>query len=813
MANHAKRAFAIHRAVVVGSGTMGAAIAAHLANAGVPTTLLDIVPNKLAPDEQAKGQTLQDRPVRNRIVAQGLDRVVKSKPASFFSEVQQALVKTGNLEDDFGVIAEADWVIEVIVENLAIKRQLMERIDAVRKPNSIITTNTSGIPVASIAAGRSDGFRQHFMGTHFFNPPRYLKLLELIPTPETLPEVVDALAYFGEYRLGKGIVLCKDTPNFIGNRLAFGSGAFGLDYILANGYTVDEVDAVTGPAIGHPKTATFRLIDLVGVDVWEHVGRNLAPLVPHDALALPYLNSERVNSLIHTLVERGWLGGKAKCGFYKEVRQPDGSKDFWSLNLKTLEHEPSQKVRFDSIGKARDKETLAEKLQTILAGEDRAAQLVRALTYQGFAYAASLIPEVADTPKPLDDAMRWGFGHEAGPFETWDMLGVAATAQAMKEAGFAPASWVDEMLAKGLSSFYQYDGDRKSAVYDYTTGAYHALPRPADMILIKEQRQAGRVITANPGASLIDLGDGVACVEFHTKMNALDDDIFNMLSTGLDRAEHEFEGLVIGNDSENFSAGANLMMVVMGAKMGMWDQLENAVKKMQAINMRMRYFGKPVVVAPAGLALGGGAEVTMYGSRVVAASELYTGLVEMGVGVIPAGGGTKEMLRRILNPPMRTQNAEALPYLQRIFEQIGLAKVATSAEEARNMGILSPADRVVFHRDHLIAEAKREVLHLASAGYQPPAPEKIYAAGRDYLGALTVAIHMMKEGKYISEYDAVVAGKLANVMTGGAITRPAWVDEWYILDLEREAFLSLCGQEKTQQRMMHTLQTGKPLRN
>jgi len=806
-------AYPIHRAVVVGAGTMGAAIAAHLANAGVPTTLLDIVPNKLTPDEEAKGLTLDSRPVRNRIVTQGLERVVKSKPASFFSDVQQALVTTGNLEDDFDVIANADWVIEVVVENLAIKRQLMERIDAVRKPTTIITTNTSGIPVASIAEGRSDSFRQHFMGSHFFNPPRYLKLLELIPTPETLPVVVQTLAHFGEYRMGKGIVMCKDTPNFIGNRLAFGSGAFALDYILENGYSVDEVDAVTGPAIGRPKTATFRLIDLVGVDVWEHVGRNLAPLIPHDAMALPYLKSERVNGMIRTLVERGWLGGKAKCGFYKEVRTPDGGKDFWSLNLKTLEHEPSQKVRFDSIGKARDKETLAEKLQTILAGEDRGAQLVRALTYQGLVYAASLIPEVSDTPKPLDDAMRWGFGHDAGPFETWDMLGVAVTVQAMQAAGFVSPAWVEQMLSNGITTFYQYDGDRKAGVYDVSIGAYRALPRPADKIFLKEQRQAGKVIAANPGASLIDLGDGVACVEFHTKMNALDDDIFNMLSESMDRAEHDFEGLVVSNDAENFSAGANLMMVVMGAKMGMWDQLEGAVKKMQAINMRMRYFGKPVVVAPAGLALGGGAEVTMYASRVVAASELYTGLVEMGVGVIPAGGGTKEMLRRILNPAMRTQNAEPLPFLQRIFEQIGLAKVATSAEEARNMGILGPGDRVVFHREHLLAEAKREVLHMAAGGYQPPVPEKIYAAGRDYLGALKVAIHMMREGKYISEYDSVVAGKLANVMTGGAITRPAWVDEWYILDLEREAFLSLCGQEKTQQRMMHTLQTGKPLRN
>lgn len=803
----------IFRAVVVGSGTMGAAIAAHLANVGVPTTLLDIVPNKLTPEEEQKSLTLEDKVVRNRITQQGLERAIKSRPASFFTEAHSSLVSVGNLEDDLGVVAQADWVIEAIVENLEIKRKLMERIDALRGSHTIVSTNTSGIPVASIAECRSDSFRQHFLGTHFFNPPRYLKLLEIIPTAETLPEVVDVIAHFGEYRMGKGIVMCKDTPNFIGNRLAFGTGAFGLDYIMENGYTVDEVDAITGPAIGRPKTATFRLIDLVGLDVWDHVGRNLAPAIAHDTLAIKYLTSEPVNNLIRTMIERNWLGGKTKAGFYKEVRQPDGSKEFWSLNLKTLEHEPSQKVRFESLGKARDKETLVEKLSTILAGEDKAAVLVRALTFQGMAYAASLIPEVADTPKPIDDAIVWGFGHEAGPFETWDMLGVESTIAAMQEAGFPAPAWVDGMLEKGYSHFYQYEGDRKVGVYNIQLGDYEAITRSSAAIILKDMHQAGKVVAANPGASLVDLGDGVGCVEFHTKMNALDIDTFTMIETALDRAIQEFDGLVIGNDADNFSAGANLAMVVMGAKMGAWDQLDASVRKMQDLNMRMRYFPKPVVVAPAGLALGGGAEIIMHGNRVVAAGELYTGLVELGAGVIPAGGGTKEMLRRILNPPMRTTNAEALPFLQRIFEQIGMAKVATSAEEARAFSILGPCDRVVVNRGHLLAEAKQEALNMATAGYTPPMPEKIYAAGRDYQGALKVGIYMYKEGKYISEYDSVVAGKLAHVMTGGDITRPAWVSEQYILDLEREAFLSLCGEEKTQQRMVYILQTGKPLRN
>jgi 3-hydroxyacyl-CoA dehydrogenase len=802
--------YKFHRAVVIGSGTMGAALAAHLANAGIPVTLLDIIPNKLLPEEEQKGLTLQDKVVRNRIVQQGLDRAIKSRPASFFTPDTASLVSIGNLEDDLEVIKSADWVIEAIIENLNIKRELMKRIDAIRPENGIISTNTSGIPVRDIAEGRSDGFRQHFLGTHFFNPPRYLKLLEVIPTQDTLPEVVEAISAFGEYRLGKGIVLCKDTPNFIANRLGFGGGAFALDYILENNYTVDEVDAITGPAIGRPKTATFRLIDLVGIDVWEHVGANLAPAIPEDAQAQKYLNSMPVNQLIHTMVEKGWLGTKVKQGFYKEVRTGDGNREFWSMNLNTMDYAAPVKVRFESIGKVKDAENLGEKLKAILAAEDRAGQLVRALTYQGLSYASMRIPEIADTPKPLDDAMRWGFGHEAGPFETWDMLGVKETLPAMDAAGFPAADWVARMVSAGNATFYQYEAGNKVGMYNPSLGTYVPLKRPASLVVLKEQK----VISKNPGATMYDLGDGVACVEFHTKVNALDDDIFNMILEAQDRTLIDFEGLVIGNEAENFCAGgANIAVVVMAAKMGLWDQIEAGVKKMQDMNMRSRYFPKPIVVAPAGVTLGGGLEITMYSSRVVAAAELYTGATEFAVGVIPAGGGTKEMIRRIINPAMRTENAEVLPFLQRVFMQIGLAKVSMSAEEARQMGILGLADRVVMNKDLLLAEAKKEALHLAKTGYHPPVPEKIYAAGRDALGALRVAIHMMKEGKYITEYEAHMANKLAVVLTGGELSRPSWVDEQYILDLEREAFVSLCGEEKTQQRMVNILQGGKPLRN
>jgi len=797
--------YKVHKAVVIGAGTMGAALAAHLANAGVPVTLLDIVP-KDVPVEAGKS-------ARNKIVDEGFERAKKSRPASFFSSDQLSLVKTGNLEDDFNVISEADWVIEAIVENLKIKQQLMERIDKVRKLYAIISTNTSGIPVKDIAMGRSDSFKKHFLGTHFFNPPRYLKLLEIIPTADTVPEVTKFISWFGEYRLGKGIVLCKDTPNFIGNRMAFGTGAFGLHFIMENGYTVDEVDSITGPLIGRPKTATFRLIDLVGIDVWEHVGKNLAPAIPYDKLGQQYLASEKPNQLIHSMVEHGWLGNKTKVGFYKEVRDPDGKKDYYSLDLYTREHKPSTKPRFDSVKKAKDIEGLGERLKVLIAESDKAAELVKALTFQAFQYASTIIPEVADNPKPLDDAVRWGFMHDVGPFETWDMLGVLETMESMKSIGYPCAEWVPEMLAAGFETFYEYKGSTKVGVYDVSKKKYVRIEQTPGLIFLNEFKGTKKMISSNAGASLYDIGDGVALVEFHTKMNALDDDIFNITLEALDRAENEFEGLVIGNEGDNFSAGANLFMVVVAAQQGMWDVLDQAISKLQNMNLRMRYFPKPVVIAPAGMALGGGCEVTMHGSRVVAAAETYIGLVELGAGVIPAGGGTKEMVRRIVNPAMRTPDAEVLPFLQQVFIQIGQAKVATSAEEARQLKILGPQDRIVMHRDFLLSEAKKEVLHMANTGYKPPAPELIYAAGRDSLAAIQIGAWSFKESKYITDYEGIIAGKLAHVMTGGDLSRSTWTSEQYFLDLEREAFLSLCGEQKTQERMWALLNTGKPLRN
>jgi len=806
--------YKVHKAVVIGAGTMGAALAAHLANAGVPVTLLDIIPRSLTSEEEAKGLSLDDKVVRNRIVNLGLQAALKSRPASFFSRELSSLVKTGNLEDDFNVIAQADWVIEAIIENLNIKQDLMTRIDAIRPEHCIVSTNTSGIPVSDISNGRSEGFKQHFLGTHFFNPPRYLKLLEIIPTSDTLPEVVEFISHFGEYQLGKGIVPCKDTPNFIGNRLLSGTNAFTLHYALDNGYTVEEVDAITGPAIGRPKTATFRLIDLVGIDVLGHVTQNLIPAIPHDEHALRYLKSERVNKLMNGLIEKGWLGNKSKCGFYK-MTIVDGKKAFWPLDLQTLEHVEPTKPRFDSVGEARKRETLPEKMTAFIEGEDRAAEFVRAITFQSFAYASEMIPEIADTAKPLDDAMRWGFGHEAGPFELWDALGVSEMIPKMEAAGFPPAPWVNEMLKRGITSFYQYEGQRKAGVYNIAKNAYVSIPKNPLNFVLKDEKDSGKLVTQNPGASLIDLGEGVCCVEFQTKMNAIDQDVMYMISEALDRSEKgEFAGVVIANDNpQAFSAGANLGMVLMAAKMGQWDQLEAMVKYLQDVNMRMRYFPNPVVIAPAGLCLGGGAEISMHASRIVASAELYIGQVEIGAGVIPAGGGTKELLRRILNPVMRIKESTAFPAMQVIFELIGQAKVATSAVEAAEFGFLTSSDRIVMNRDHLIAEAKREVLHMLATGWHPPAPEKIYAGGRDLLAALRAGLNQFHQGGYITEYETVIGEKAIYAMSGGELSQPTWVDEQYILDLEREAFLSLCGEEKTQERMYAILDTGKPLRN
>ncbi|HEY1410207.1 MAG TPA: 3-hydroxyacyl-CoA dehydrogenase NAD-binding domain-containing protein, partial [Promineifilum sp.] len=686
--------------------------------------------------------------------------------------------------------------------------KLMARIEEVRKPGAIVSSNTSGIPIHHIAEGRSVDFRASFLGTHFFNPPRYLKLLEVIPTDATAPEVIDFMKRFGSETLGKGVVICKDTPNFIGNRFFAVTSSYGLEFALENGYSIAEIDAITGPTIGRPKTATFRLLDLVGLDVMAHVNDNLYDAVPND----PYreiLRPKRTTELIQNMLGNRWLGNKSGQGFYKGI-MVDGTREFWTLNPASLEYEPAPKVRFESIGEVRKIEALGPRLQKLLTFDDRAAEYVRRLLYFGFAYAAHVAPEIAYRLSDIDDAMRWGFSHQAGPFEMWDMLGVAETATKMESMGLTVAPWVKDLIAGGHDSFYADDkGTRR--VYDFNSSAYEPAGLDKNIILACELSSAGCTVERNDSASLHDMGDGVALLEFHAKLNVIDQDIIEMALKALDRLDSDFDALVVGNNGEHFCAGANLFAVGVAAASGHFDELERMIRALQTATFRLQHAPKPVITAPHGLTLGGGAEMAMAGWESVAGHETYVGLVEFGVGLIPAGGGCKEMLRRKVNPVMRTPNADVLPVMQEVFEQIALARVSTSAWEAKALGYLMPHDAIVMNSDYRLTTAKKRALQLVAGGARRPEVEKIFAAGRDALFALKLGAKSLFWGNYASEYDVFVAEKLAYVLTGGDISAPAWVDPWYVLDLEREAFLSLLGQEKTRERMMHMLQTGKPL--
>jgi 3-hydroxyacyl-CoA dehydrogenase len=803
--------YQIKKAMVIGSGVMGGGIAGHLANAGIPVYLIDIVPFKLTPAEEAKGLTLQSPVVRNRIVNQGVDFLKKSKPPGLFSPTRMELITVGNLEDNFEWIKEADWIIEVVVENLKIKHEVMARIEGARKPGSIVSTNTSGLPIYQIAEGRNDEFKRHFLGTHFFNPARYLKLLEIIPTPQTDPGLVDFMMKFGERRLGKTMVLCKDTPNFIANRVAGITGTSAINYVLQNDLTVEEVDAVTGPLIGHPKTATFRLQDLVGLDIASHVANNLYPAIPED----PFREAIRgpVKELTGTLVEKGWLGNKAKQGFYKKVKGPDGKKDTLVLDLKTLEYRPQQKPDIPWVKQAKGIETLPERITFISKQEDRLGKMIAYNTAQALSYCAWLIPEISDDLYAVDDAVRAGFFHELGPFEIWDILGVKETAARMEAEGFRVVDWVKDLIAAGGETFYKKDGIRR-LYWDMKSKAYKAIPVDPNVIVLRDLKESKGVLKKNFSASLIDLGDDVLGLEFHSKMNALDPDIFAMGYTALEELEKGWTGLVIGNQGENFSVGANVFNVVMAAENKMWDEISQGVKTMQDLLVGFRYCSKPVVAAPFGMALGGGAEVAMAADRICAAGESYMGLVEVGVGLLPAGGGCRELLRRVVTPPMKRADSDPLPFLGKVFENIAMAKVSASALQAQEMGFLTDGDRIIMKGEHVLTEAKREVLAMTAAGYAPPPRTKsIYALGQRGIAALTIMVQSMLWGDFISEYDMFIAKKIAYVLSGGDLSAPQWVDEQVILDLEREGFLSLLGQEKTIARIKHLLMTGKPLRN
>ena len=695
--------FRIDKVAVIGAGTMGGGIAAHLANIGIPVVLLDIVPPNLTEAEQ------HDPVARNRIVQTLYDRMVKARPANLARPDRADLITLGNTEDDFDQLADCDWIVEVIIEQLAPKQALMARIEAIRKPGSIISSNTSGIPIHEICEGRSDDFKAHFLGTHFFNPPRYLKLLELIPTPHTAGDVLDFMVAFSRDVLGKGVVVCKDTPNFIANRFFSVVGSYGIEYALQNDYSIAEIDAITGPLIGRPKSATYRLMDLVGLDVMGHVNRNLYDAIPHD----PYrdiLKGEQSARVIGHMLAEGWLGNKSGQGFYKKV-MVSGERDFWTLNPDTYEYEAAGKVRFDSVGKVRKIEELGPRLRALLQEDDRAVTYVRDTLLYTLAYAAHVAPEIAYSLQDVDHAVCWGFAHEAGPFQIWDMLGVAETVAEMEAAGLEVAGWVKEMLAAGHSSFYT-----NGSYYDFTGKQYKLKERDKNLILAASLPELAR----NDSASLRDMGDGVLLLEFHSKMNALDQEIVAMGNKALEYLDRQYDALVIGNNGQDFSIGANLAFMGILAAQGMWDQVADMIKAGQMLFYNLRHAPKPVVTAPHQRVLGGGVESTMASWATVADHETYMGLVEVGVGLIPAWGGCKELLRRKVNPVMRTANADVLPVLEEVFTQVATAKVATSAWEAKELGYLRPTDLMAFNSDHRLAQAKQLALSLVASGARPP---------------------------------------------------------------------------------------------
>jgi 3-hydroxyacyl-CoA dehydrogenase len=800
----------IEKAAVLGAGTMGAQIAAHLANAGIPTLLLDVVPKEPTPEEAAKGLTTESKDVRDRIARAGLEAAKKAKPAAFFSETAAALVSTGNFEDDLPRLKDCDIIIEAVVENLEIKRKLFERVEKVRKPGSVVASNTSGIPIRQIAEGFSEEFRAHFLGTHFFNPPRYLHLVELIRTEWTSPEVSCSVYGFLDRRLGKGVVVAKDRPNFIANRIGTFGALVTLKTLEEDGYTIEEVDRMTGPALGRPKSATFRTFDIVGLDVLTHVARNLYEAVPDDEEREAY----RLPEFVEQMVNKGILGDKTKGGFYQKRKGEDGARDIWTLDVASLEYRPQQKAKLPALEAAKNIEDTRARVKSLVWGKERAGQFLWKTMSRVFAYAANRIPEIADTVVEVDRAMKWGFGWELGVFEAWDAIGVEKSVERMKEEGRAIPANVQKMLDAGATSFYKTEGGREF-YFDFASGVYVPVAEQPGVIVLKSVKERTGVIKKNAGASLVDIGDGVACLEFHSKMNSIGGDTLSMLKAALTEVEKNFVGLVVANQGQNFSVGANLMLVLLGAQEEDWDELNLAIRAFQQATMSLRYSPKPVVVAPFQMTFGGGCEMTLHADRARASAETYIGLVEVGVGLIPAGGGTKEMLVRALDsiPPGVTE-ADPFPFVKRAFETIALAKVATSAAEARGLGFLREEDSYSMNADRLVADAKQEVLSLAASGYtQPRERRDVLALGNSALSTIKLGIHQMKRGGFISDHDAVIGEKLARILTGGDLNHETRVSEQYLLDLEREAFLSLCGQRGTQERIAHMLKTGKPLRN
>ena len=792
----------IKKIAIIGSGIMGSGIACHFANIGVDVLLLDIVPRELTDAEKAKGLTLEDKVVRNRIVNDSLTASLKSKPSPIYHSSFASRIKTGNLEDDIAKVKDVDWIMEVVVERLDIKKQVFEKLEKHRTPGTLITSNTSGIPIHFMSEGRSEDFQKHFCGTHFFNPARYLNLFEIIPGPKTSQEVLDFLNVYGEKFLGKTSVVAKDTPAFIGNRIGIFSIMSLFHAVKEMDLTVEEVDKLTGPVIGRPKSATFRTVDVVGLDTLVHVANGIYENCPkderHDLFKLP--------SFISTMVENKWLGSKTGQGFYKKE-----GKDIRTLDLNTMEYRDSKKASFGTLELTKTIDKVVDRFKVLVGGKDKAGDFYRKSFASLFAYVSNRIPEITDELYKIDDAMKAGFGWEHGPFQIWDAIGVEKGIEMMKAEGHEPAAWVNEMLESGSKSFYSVK-EGSTYFYDIPSKKQEKIPGQDSFIILDNIRKSSEVFK-NSGVVVEDLGDGILNVEFQSKMNTIGGDVLAGLNKAIDIAEKDFAGLVVGNQAPNFSVGANIGMIFMMAAEQEYDELNAAIKYFQDSMMRMRYSAIPTVAAPHGMALGGGCELSMHADMVVAAAETYIGLVEFGVGVIPGGGGSKEMTVRAQDT-FRKGDVE-LNTLQDYFLTIGMAKVATSAYEAFDLGVLQKGkDIVVINKDRQIATAKAYAKLMADAGYtQPVKRTDIKVLGKQALGMFLVGTDSMEDSKYISEHDQKIANKLAYVMAGGDLSEPTMVSEQYLLDLEREAFLSLCTERKTLERIQHMLKTGKPLRN
>ncbi|TBW28969.1 3-hydroxyacyl-CoA dehydrogenase/enoyl-CoA hydratase family protein [Gramella sp. KN1008] len=797
----------INKVAVIGSGIMGSGIACHFANIGVEVLLLDIVPRELTDKEEKKGLSLDDKAVRNRIVNDSLQNSLKSKPSPIYHQDFASRIKTGNLEDDISKVSEADWIIEVVVERLDIKKQVFEKLEKHRKPGTLITTNTSGIPINFMTEGRSEDFKKHFCGTHFFNPPRYLRLFEIIPGKETSEEVLDFLHMYGEKFLGKKPVLAKDTPAFIGNRIGIFSIMSLFHMVKDMGMTIEEVDKLTGPVIGRQKSATFRTVDVVGLDTLVHVANGLYENVPddeqHDLFALP--------NFINTMMENKWHGSKTGQGFYKKIKKDDGSSEIKSLDLETMEYRDRKSASFATLELTKSIDKVEDRFEVLVNGKDKAGEFYRKTFSALFAYVSNRIPEISDELYKIDDAMKAGFGWEHGPFQIWDAIGVKKGIEMMKEEGYEPAAWVNEMLENGSDSFYTV---KEGATYYYNIDAKAQKKVPGqDAFIILDNIRESKEVFKNTGVVVEDLGDGILNVEFRSKMNTIGGDVLDGINKAIDIAEKDYQGLVVANNGKNFSVGANIGMIFMMAVEQEYDELNMAVKYFQDTMMRMRYSSIPTVAAPHAMTLGGGCELSLHADKVVAAAETYIGLVEFGVGVIPGGGGTKEMTVRAADT-FEKDDVE-LNRLREHFLTIGMAKVSTSAYEAYDLNILQKGkDIVVVNPDRQLAIAKKHALLMAENGYTKPIHRTdIKVLGKQALGAFLVGTDQMKAGNYISEHDQKIANKLAYVMAGGDLSENQKVSEQYLLDLEREAFLSLTGERKTLERLQHMLKKGKPLRN